>query len=89
MTGKKIKNQKEEKKKILEGCIRFGQTTGIDMPTAIQKYIGARKGEIFQEKEKIRKAGLKIKKIEAIRILAEKALTNFWIKETDKIKELK
>lgn len=71
-------------KKILQYCIKFGETTGIDTPTTIGRYIGARKGEISREKEKIRKARLKIKKIEVIKILAEKALTNFWIKETDK-----
>ena len=84
MISKKAENQNGEMKKVLRYCIKFGKTTGIDTPTAIQKYIGARKGEIFQEKEKIRKAKLKIKKIETIRILAEKALTNFWIKETYK-----
>jgi len=86
MAGKKKVTQKTEMKKILAGCIGFGQTTGIDTPTAIQRFISARKGEVSQEKEKIRKAKLKIKKIEVIRILAEKVLTNFWIKETNKRK---
>ena len=86
MAGKKKVTQKTEMKKILEGCIRFGQTMGIDTPTAIERFIGARKEEISQEKEKIRKAKLKIKNIEVIRILAEKVLTNFWIKETNKRK---
>jgi len=86
MIGKKAENQNGEMKKILQYCIKFGKTTGADTPTAIERYIKARKGEIFQEKEKIRKARLKIKKIEVTKILAEKALTNFWIKETDKRK---
>ena len=70
----------------MQYCIKFGQTIGVDTPTAIEKYIGARKGEISQEKERIRKARLKIKKIEVIKILAERAFTNFWIKETEKRK---
>ena len=86
MTGEKMVTRKTELEKILEGCIRFGQTTGIDTPTAIERFIGARKGEISQEKEKIKKVKLKIKKIEVIIILAEKVLINFWIKETDKRK---
>ena len=86
MISKKARNQNKKMKKILEGCIRFGQTTGVDTPTAIERFIDARKGEISKEKEKIRKAELKIKKIEVSRILAEKVLTNFWIKETDKRK---
>jgi len=85
MIRKKVENSNKEMKKILEGCIRYGETTGIDTPTAIGRFIRARKGEISQEKERIRKARLKIKKIEAINILAEKALTNFWIKEMGKV----
>lgn len=86
MAGKKTENRKAEIKKIWKDCVKFGKTIGIDTPTAIERYIGARKGEISQEKEKIRKAKLKIKKIEVIKILAEKSLTNFWIKETGKRK---
>lgn len=86
MAGKKIENQEIEMKKILEGCIKFGKTTGIDTPTAIERFVRARKGEIFQEKEKIRKARLKIKKAELMKTLAEKALTNFWTKETERRK---
>ena len=86
MIRKKIENQEIEMEKILKDCIKFGKTVGIDTPTAIERYIGARKGEISREKETIRKARLKSKKIEVIKILAEKALTNFWIKETDKRK---
>lgn len=86
MMAKKIKNEEIEVKKILKDCVKFGKTMGIDTPTAIERYIGARKGEISEEKEKIRKAKLKIKKIEVIKILAEKTLTNFWIQETGKRK---
>lgn len=86
MIAKKIKDEEIEVKKILKDCAKFGKTIGIDVPTAIERYIGARKGEISREKEKVRKAKLKIKKIEAVKILAEKALTDFWIKETDKRK---
>jgi hypothetical protein len=70
--------------KVLQYCANLSETTGSDLPTAITRYIEARKGEIFEEKEKIRKARLKIKKIETEKNQAENALTNFWISEIDK-----
>lgn len=79
-----MENQAIEMKKILKDCIKYGKTIGVATPTAIEICLKARKGEIFEEKEKIKKARLKIKKIEAIKILIEKVLTNFWIKEMDK-----
>lgn len=86
MTKAKLENKKINK--ILKSCINFGKTTGIDTPTAIERYIHARKGEIFQEKRKIMDAKLKINRIQKEVLLAESSLTRFWIKETNGRKKL-
>lgn len=81
------KDQKVAMRKILKDCIKYGETAGIDTPTAINVYIEVRKGEIRQEEEKIEKAKLKIETIKARKALAGETLINFWVRETDKRKQ--
>lgn len=85
---KTTKNFDKEVEQMLEQCTQFGKLEGSDTPTAIGRYITSRKAEISQEKEKIKKARIKIKKLQEYSMIANDALTLFWTRETDKRKKL-
>ncbi|MBI4138289.1 MAG: hypothetical protein HY482_01695 [Candidatus Wildermuthbacteria bacterium] len=74
--------RKDSVEKVLHDCIKYAETRRIDTPTAFAEYIKARQGEIFKEKSKIESSRAKIKHLEKQKMLAEEALTRFWIKES-------
>lgn len=65
------------KKELLEAVTNFAQTIGVDMHVAFRRYIAARRGEIRDLKEKIKKEEAKIKRLDDLIELTEVVQRDF------------